>query len=229
MPPETSKMIVCEIAFAPHGSAASARFAQFLRHWGNLAGLLALDVYTPAAGNAADPYVREGPASAHLAKLIFPSMETFDRASQDSHFRAGLDAMEGAVLSATAMRRSDHPVAGATAALSAPFSYVVRYHRPAEDEAAFVRHYIETHPALLAQFPGIRNVLCYIPLPWRHPHIPIADYMLGNEVVFDDIAAFNTAMASPHRHELRAHFREFPAFSGRNTHFAFDRRRVVGR
>jgi hypothetical protein len=51
-------------------------------------------------------------------------------------------------------------------------------------------------------------------------------YTLGNEVVFDDIAAFNAAMASPVRHELRAHFRQFPPFSGRNTHFAMDRRRA---
>ena len=113
------------------------------------------------------------------------------------------------------------------APLAARFSYVVRYHRPAEDEAVFVRHYLDTHPSLLARLPRIRNVLCYVPLAWRHPAgIPIAEYMLGNEVVFDHGEDFNAAMASPLRHELRAHFRQFPPFSGRNTHYSMDRRRL---
>ena len=55
------------------------------------------------------------------------------------------------------------------APLTASFSYVVRYHRPVEDEAVFVRHYLDTHPSLLARLPRIRNVLCYVPLAWRHP------------------------------------------------------------
>ena len=51
--------------------------------------------------------------------------------------------------------------------------------------------------------------------------------MLGNEVMFDDGAAFNRAMASPVRHELRAHYRAFPPFSGANTHYPMLRRRIV--
>jgi uncharacterized protein (TIGR02118 family) len=161
--------------------------------------------------------------------LAFPSLEALDRAARHPRFGAGLASIGIVVLSCTAMRRTDHAIAGADApaALTAPFSYVVRYHRPAEDEELFVRHYVETHPPLLARLPGIRNVMCYLPLGWRHDGgASTADYMLGNEVVFDDIAAFNAAMASPVRHELRAHFRQFPAFSGNNTHFAMHRRRV---
>ena len=45
---------------------------------------------------------------------------------------------------------------------------------------------------------------------------------------FDDIATFNAAMQSPVRLELRQHFHEFPSYSGRNTHFAMDRTRIVG-
>jgi hypothetical protein len=52
--------------------------------------------------------------------------------------------------------------------------------------------------------------------------------MLGNEVAFDDVAAFNRAMAAPVRQELRAHFRAFPPFSGANTHYPMTRRRVIG-
>jgi hypothetical protein len=53
--------------------------------------------------------------------------------------------------------------------------------------------------------------------------------MVGNEVVFDSPEAFNTAMASPVRHELRAHFKSFPKFTGKNTHFPMMRRQLPGR
>jgi hypothetical protein len=118
------------------------------------------------------------------------------------------------------------------ATLQAAFSYVVRYHRPAEDERAFIENYVATHPTLLATLPKIRSVLCYFPvareLSWQDPNgLASPDYIIGNEVAFDTIADFNAAMACPIRHELRRHFREFPAFSGRNTHFPMNRTRLV--
>jgi hypothetical protein len=35
-------------------------------------------------------------------------------------------------------------------------------------------------------------------------------------------------MASPVRHELRAHYHEFPRFTGANTHYPMTRRRLIG-
>src|SRR4029079_12134000 len=102
-------------------------------------------------------------------------------------------------LAGTAMERRFYPVADeAAAALRAPFSYVVRYHLPAEDEAAFVANYVASHPPTLARLPAIRNIMCYFPLRMPSPAgLPDPDYLIGNEVVFDDVAAFNRAMASP--------------------------------
>jgi uncharacterized protein (TIGR02118 family) len=223
---------VCEIAFVAPGSIPSVPagpVAEFIRCLAGLPELVSLDLYTPSGGRAADPYVQNGATPAHLAMLAFLSLDALDRAARHARFRAGLAGMSNGVLTCTAMRRTDHAIAGADApaALTAPFSYVVRYHRPAEDETLFVRHYVETHPPLLSRLPGIRNVMCYLPLAWRYAGgVPVADYMLGNEVAFEDIAAFNAAMASPLRHELRTHFRQFPHFSGRNTHFAMDRWRA---
>jgi hypothetical protein len=224
---------VCEVAIAAPGRASgpSVRTAEVIETWADLPELVSLDLYTPTTHEAHDPYVHEGPAPVWLAMLAFPSLEVLERATQDKRFTAALAGPEQRVLACTAMRRSNHPIAGtdAPAPLHAPFSYVVRYHRPAEDEALFVRHYIETHPPVLARLPAIRNVMCYLPLAWKHAGgIPPADYMLGNEVVFDHIDHFNAAMATAVRHELRAHFRQLPSFSGRNTHFAMDRRRIVG-
>jgi hypothetical protein len=53
--------------------------------------------------------------------------------------------------------------------------------------------------------------------------------MVGNEVVFDSPEAFNAAMASPVRLELREHFRNFPKFTGKNTHYPMMRRQVPAR
>ena len=52
-----------------------------------------------------------------------------------------------------------------------------------------------------------------------------ADYIIGNEVAFDDIAAFNAAMQSPVRQELAGIFTNFHG-SGRNTHFPMLRGRT---
>jgi hypothetical protein len=223
--------IVCEIAFAFPRPAppAVADPVELVREWADLPELLFLDLYTPVTGSTTDPYVDDGAAPACLAMLGVPSLDVLDRVIREERFAAALARMPEGLLTCTAMRRSEHAVAGAVAstALIAPFSYVVRYHRPAEDEVVFVRHYLDTHPLLLARLPRIRNVLCYMPLAWRHPAgAPAADYMLVNEVAFDHSQDFNAAMASQVRHELRAHFREFPPFSGRNTHYPMDRRRI---
>jgi hypothetical protein len=223
--------IVCEIGFALPRPAppAGPDPAELIREWASLPELLFLDLYTPVTASTTDPYVDDGAVPACHAMLGVSSLDVLDRVVREERFAAALARMPGGLLTCTAMRRSEHAVAGAGAStpLIAPFSYVVRYHRPAEDEVAFVRHYLDTHPLLLARLPRIRNVLCYVPLAWRHPAgLPVADYMLGNEVVFDHSEHFNAAMASPLRHELRAHFHQFPLFSGRNTHYPMDRRRL---
>jgi uncharacterized protein (TIGR02118 family) len=105
---------------------------------------------------------------------------------------------------------------------------MVRYHRPAQDEATFIKNYVDTHPPTLGKLPGIRSVMCYFPQDLGTPTLAAADYMIGNEVAFDDVAAFNAAMQSPVRQELRRHFREFPSFRGRNTHFPMNRTRLAG-
>ena len=71
--------------------------------------------------------------------------------------------------------------------------------------------------------------MCYFPRPdLASPEWPPVDYLVGNEVVFDSVDDFNEAMKSPVRLELRAHFKEFPPFSGSNTHFLMQRRRLHG-
>ena len=193
-------------------------------------GLTAIDVYVPVAGGTHDPYVDDGIGPLLLAMLQFKTTEAMSRVLDDPAFAAALRNLpQGVAATGSPFERHICPVAGLPAPLAVPFSYVVRYHRPAENEAEFVAHYLADHPPILATLPGIRSVLCYLPLDRLARELPTADYMLGNEVAFDTPEAYNAAMASPVRHELRAHFRSFPTFAGRNTHYPMMRRQLAGR
>jgi len=200
--------------------------------WPSLPGLKALDLYVPAAGHPKDPMVDDGLGPLLLIMLEFLNVAALEQAARSQNFAALFSTLPaGLALSADAMERRTYPVSGETAAapLSAPFSYSVRYHRPAEDEARFVDFYLSNHPPLLARLPGVRNVICYLPLRGVAPlGLQSADYMLGNEVVFDTIEAFNAAMKSEQRRALRADFARFPRFTGSNTHYPMDRTRLVG-
>jgi uncharacterized protein (TIGR02118 family) len=213
---------------APDADAWANRAA---RLWAGLSGLAALDLYRPSTATAHDPFNDDGPGPLFIAILAFSTREALERVVGSPAFDTSLaERPAGLDFTGSAFERYFSPVTGEAepAPLTAPFSYVVRYHKPAEDEPAFIRNYVETHPPTLATLPGIRAVMCYFPLPAQAAAVAPADYMIGNEVVFDDAEAFNAAMQSPVRQELRRHFREFPRFSGRNTHFAMDRTRRAG-
>jgi hypothetical protein len=226
-------MFVFELAcFGPADAARAARAWHdgAAAAWRGLPDLVSHDLYVGVAGGAKDPLVDDGPGPLLIAMLAFAHEESLARAIASAAFTVPLARLPDVLRAAgEAMECRHYPVAGTPAAaeLRAPFSYLVRYHRPAEDEGAFIANYVATHPPTLARLPGIRNVLCYFPLDRPNPSgLAKAGYMLGNEVVFDDVAAFNRAMASPVRQELRAHFRAFPPFSGANTHYPMLRTRL---
>ena len=200
------------------------------KQWRSLPRLAGLDAYFPCPGRPQDPYVNDGLGPAVLAMLSFPDEQSLWTAVGGSAFEGGLaDLPPGVSVTADALSRRFYSVHGETGEqpFEAAFSYVVRYHRPARNEQAFVDNYLTTHPALLATLPHVRTVLCYIPIAGDEPKaLPSADYMIGNEVAFDSIDHFNVAMASPVRHELRRHYHKLPSFSGRNTHYAMDRIRL---
>lgn len=126
------------------------------------------------------------------------------------------------------MRVHAFPIDGAVAeGITARFSFVVRYFLPADDVAEFQTYYMTMHPPILAEFEGIRNIFCYTPEePEGAPLLPRAGYLIGNEVAFDSLAAFERAMASPVAEKSKADARTFPPYSGRNPHFAMERTRL---
>jgi uncharacterized protein (TIGR02118 family) len=197
------------------------------RGWAALPKLATLDLYAPVTGGVHDPFNDDGPGPLFIAMLAFPSREALAAAVASPELTSSLGGRPGDLAwTGSAFERHFYPVGGKTGPLTAPFSYVVRYHKPAEDEAAFIRNYVDTHPPTLATLPGIRSVMCCFPLPIAAQGLAAAGYIIGNEVAFDSVAAFNTAMQSPVRQELRRHFHEFPPFSGINTHFPMNRTRL---
>ena len=197
--------------------------------WTALPGLSAVDLYEPVRGGTHDPFNDDGPGPLLMAMLQFPTKEKLQAGLSDPRFKQSLAGMPVAA-TGTGFERHFFPVAGAPnpGPLRAPFSYVVRYHHPADNVAEFVSHYVADHPPILGKLPEIRSVLCYLPVEAGASDIlPPADYMIGNEVAFDSPDAFNAAMASPVRHELRAHFKSFPPFTGKNTHYPMMRRQLA--
>jgi hypothetical protein len=114
-------------------------------------------------------------------------------------------------------------------ARTAALSFVVRYYGPVKDEAKFVEMYTSGHPQILAKFEGIRNVLCYLPLNWRSTGEVLDEKMIiGNEVVFDDLAALNLAIQSEVAPEAQGHSKHFQKY-GYNTHHAMHRELIFSR
>jgi hypothetical protein len=175
-------------------------------NWTALPHLEALDLYEPASETSRDPY--------------------------SASFLDVLKALPGDLrATANAFRRAFYGPDGNEIDnnLNAPVSYVVRYYNPAHDAPAFIENYVGSHPPTQAKLPAIRSIMCYFPRPdLASEEWPAADYLIGNEVVFDSVDDFNEAMQSSVREQLRAHFREFPPFSGQNSHFLMQRRRLHG-
>ena len=112
---------------------------------------------------------------------------------------------------------------------TAPMSFVVRYYGPVRNGSDFVDYYINHHPQIAARFPGIRNVLCYMPTGWRDmDRIDDEQMIVGNEVVFDDLESFKAALASEVFSELRADGENFEKW-GYSSHHAMHRELVYSR
>jgi hypothetical protein len=199
------------------------------------AGLETLDLYTPER-SAKDPYLHDGPGPLAMLQAGFRTVNDLEALLAGAEFRATVVAPSPAPpdkvsLVHDAMEQRFYPVEGEAqpGPLTAPISYVVRYQRPAANEAEFIAHYVAHHPQIQARFPCIRSIMCYVPIRWTDPTpITQASYLLGNEVVFDTVEALDAALNSPVRHELREDFKRFPKFEGRNTHYAMRRTRLAG-
>jgi hypothetical protein len=132
---------------AERGPAVRAEVNAGTRGWAGLRGMKTIDIYSPAADGAYDPFNDDGAGPLFIAMVAFGTRDALKAALENR--TAGGPHGEGAAglaYTCTAFERHFYPVAGEAkpAPLRARFSYVVRYHKPAEDEAAFIRNYVAT-------------------------------------------------------------------------------------
>jgi uncharacterized protein (TIGR02118 family) len=225
---ECGIMTVTYFASFRHDGMVGAEDLQWLsRVLGATPGLTRCLIYTPARTH--DPYLDDGRPPALVVQLYFPDIAALEAAvARDGHLQVlsapdALASLPGASVTQQAMLARAFPVPdgrGGAGPGEDTCSYLVTYEGAAADQNAWLSHYIEHHTAIMARFPGIREVevctridWCGC-LPW-----PRADAMLRNKVVFDDADALTAALNSPVRHDMRADYQRFPTFTGAVTHF----------
>jgi hypothetical protein len=196
-------------------------------------GLLSVDVFE--GEKAHDPFNDDGNGPLLMVQVDFKSVGDLEALLETSAIQAGFafqagQLPKGCEVVQGAYEVVDQIVGDNTEVVprTAPFSYAVRYYRPAENEKEFTDFYLSHHPQIEADFPGIRNAYCYLPVTWKDPSsMLVEDIMIGNEVVFDSIEDFNAAMKSDVRIRMRDDFANFPKFTGPSTHFPMTRQRVL--
>ena len=185
---------------------------------------------TPIAAH--DPHYA---ADLHNSPLLVLQLEFAEIADLEHNVRSGgclallahediLPSLKGATASHHAMLTRRYPVAEPLDEPPADgvLSYMVEYAGPAKDENVWHQFYVDSHPPLLAKFPGIRKIEIYTPatmisaLPFD-----MRRTMQRNKTVFDSPEAMNAAMASPVRAALRKDFHKFPEFEGAAAHYPF--------
>lgn len=202
---------------------------------GQTPGLKQLRVHTPA--DAHDPMLNDGQGPTLVLQALFDEIAPLERALSDGGELHGLlanetvRALKSASFTQQTMLVRPYPVPAARPELDQGephCTYLVGYEGPAQDTAAWLSHYLDGHPELMAKLPGIRRVEIYSRLDWCGTlPWPRADFMQRNQVVFDSTEALTNALANPLRVQMREHFQDLPPFAGEVTHFPM--RTIVSR
>jgi len=185
------------------------------------AGVTETLLFTPATTH--DPYLNDGHPPALALQVYFDGIESLEAALNGPLLAlagpAALPSLAGAAFTQQAMLARSFAVPEPVSS-DLYCTYLVAYEGAAEDLPSWLAHYLDHHAAIMTRFPGVRQVeVCTRidwvgALPWRR-----ADFMQRNKVVFDNAAALTAALNSAVRHEMRADFARFPAFSGPVSHF----------
>lgn len=225
------------IEFEGASQASDEASDEWLRALGgpfvDVPGVTSVELYVPAG--IVDPLIDEGAPPPLVAQLRFPNAATAEEGMASPVLARALDevtAFAGAVRPRAADVVESHlyPEAGEADAsgTAVAVTYLVHYRRPADDEAHFVRYYLDNHPAIMARLPRIRRLEIYTPVAVSTaPPLPSADSMLICDVSFDSAAELDASLASDVRMLLREDFHSFPPYDGPVTHFAMRRLRLA--
>jgi len=193
--------------------------------------VLSVEFYTPEPGDV--PVLDDVPAPTLIVQIDFESAEPAAALVRANEFRKLFTSKEGFNPAAEKINLEvveavhfDIPGRETPPPRTAPLSFVVRYYGPVRDAGDFAKFYMENHPPIVARFPNIRNVLCYLPLGWRDMgEVTDESLVIGNEVVFDDLASLKGALATEITEEAIADSQRFESF-GYSSHHAMHREMV---
>lgn len=187
-----------------------------------------VEFYTPEPGDV--PKIDDIPTPDLIVQIDVDSASAAENmVSSEKFVKLFLDQTEYPVeidkINLEVLEPVHYPLPGQTepAPRTAPLSFVVRYYGPVKDTAQFVDFYTENHPPILAKFPEIRNVLCYLPLD-RNERGESGEnqIVIGNEVVFDDLESFKHALSTDVLQEAMADSELFQPY-GYSSHHAMHR------
>lgn len=198
------------------------------RHEAALAALpevLLCESFSPIRDLGAAARFHDADAPAAMIVLGFAGRTDLSAALDSLVLVAALAALpDGLQATASCFHRHRTPLPGEDLSRDDGVSYVVRYRLPCDDAPGFVAEYLAGHLPIQADFPGIRRVLGFEPIAGCPQGATPAGYLVGNEVSFDDVAAFCVAMESPVLDRLRAHSGVLPPREGLCTHHLMKRR-----
>jgi hypothetical protein len=183
-----------------------------------------------SSAQASDPYVKDGAPPQLVLQLYFAELPKLEGALAHNGplavlmSRQQFPALADADVTQQAMvvRAFAVPEPALRNASGTPYcTYLVSYEGKAEDLNAWHAHYLAKHTVHMACFPGIRELEVYTRLDWVSVlPWPRVNFMQRNKVAFDSPEALTQALHSPVRHEMRADYKTFPAFTGPTNHFA---------
>ncbi|MFT4823165.1 MAG: hypothetical protein ACJAUG_003582 [Halioglobus sp.] len=194
-------------------------------------GVEVVEYYSPYPGDL--PKMDDVPSPVSIVQIDLASREQAQALVGDSDFQKLF--VDSPYFSASAEKvrveivqpvQYDIPGHASPPPRTAALSFVVRYYGPVENQAEFVDFYTKNHPPLLAKFPDIRNVICYLPMDYEQAgNIGDDSLVIGNEVVFDNLDALNAALASDAMPALSDDSKNFAKY-GYSTHHAMYREAV---
>lgn len=189
-------------------------------------GVIRRAIHMPASLPGRDPFLSAEQAPHCVIQLYFANLDGLEFAMcADGPLASLIDASTSADCHWTqqAMLVRRFAVAQGSPASSARLeraTYLVAYEGKAQDDEAWLAHYIRQHPPLMAKLPGIREVEVYTRIDYCSDlRAERVRTLQRNKVVFDSMAALSDALASPLREELRKDFLSLPPFTGATPHY----------
>jgi hypothetical protein len=190
-------------------------------------GLEQARFHTPSA--ARDYYTDDGHSPVFVIEAYYASLETLEaNLAHNGHLLALNDmsqwpSLQGCSCEHQVMISRPFPVLQPTTepTEATQCSYLVHYPGEAENFFKWLNYYLTHHPQIMKFFPGIRAIEIYTRIDWLDAlNWPRAYYMQRNKLVFDSPDGLTQALNSSVRHDMRADYEQFPAFTGENRHFA---------